>query len=185
VAGEACDGKEALALLGTVKPDVLLLDIRMPNMGGLDVLNRLGGDKHLLPTIILTTFDDGDALFKSIKSGARGFLLKDVTLERLATAIRVVAEGGTIIQPGVTEHLLRNLRSLDRPPATQECSETLSSRERQVIRLMAGGFRNREIADAFGVTEGTIKNPVSSILAKLGARDRTHAVLKATESGLA
>jgi DNA-binding NarL/FixJ family response regulator len=123
-------------------------------------------------------------LFQAIKSGAKGFLLKDVTLEQLAIAIRVVADGGTMIQPGVTEHLLRNLKRLDLSPETPECQELLSSRERQVIRLMVGGYRNREIAEAFGVTEGTVKNHVSNILSKLGVRDRTRAVLKAIESGL-
>ena len=184
VAGEASDGEEALALLPAIKPDVLLLDIRMPNLSGLDILQRLCSQQRLVPTIILTTFDDGEALFQAIKSGAKGFLLKDVTLEQLAIAIRVVADGGTMIQPGVTEHLLRNLKRLDLSPETPECQELLSSRERQVIRLMVGGYRNREIAEAFGVTEGTVKNHVSNILSKLGVRDRTRAVLKAIESGL-
>ncbi len=184
VAGEASDGEEAIASLPKIQPDVLLLDVRMPKLDGLGVLERLASEKRLVPTIILTTFDDGDVLLKSIRTGARGFLLKDVTLEQLATGIRVVAEGGTTLQPGVTEHLLRQLQ---RPGSTRqklECPELLSSRERQVIRLMVGGYRNREIAEAFGVTEGTIKNHVSSILSKLDVRDRTRAVLKAIESGL-
>jgi DNA-binding NarL/FixJ family response regulator len=184
VAGEAADGEEAIALIPTINPDVLLLDIRMPKLSGLEILQRLSSEKRLVPTIILTTFDDGEALFQAIKSGAKGFLLKDVTLEQLAIAIRTVAEGGTMIQPGVTEHLLRNIQRLDLCPETPERPEFLSSRERQVIRLMVGGYRNREIADAFGVTEGTVKNHVSSILSKLGVRDRTRAVLKAIDSGL-
>jgi DNA-binding NarL/FixJ family response regulator len=184
VAGEASDGEEALQLLPDIKPDVLLLDIRMPKLSGLEILEKLRGSKHLVPTIILTTFDDSEALFQGIKHGARGFLLKDVTLEQLAAAIREVAAGGTMIQPGVTEHLLRNLRCLSSSMATPETSEHLSARERQVIRLMVGGYRNREIADAFGVTEGTVKNHVSSILSKLGVRDRTRAVLKAIDGGL-
>jgi DNA-binding NarL/FixJ family response regulator len=184
VAGEASDGEEALRLLPHIKPDVLLLDIRMPKLNGLEILERLRSDQRLVPTIILTTFDDSEVLFRGIKYGARGFLLKDVTLEQLAAAIRAVAGGGTMIQPGVTDHLLRNLQSLSSAPATPVTSELLSARERQVIRLMVGGYRNREIADAFGVTEGTVKNHVSNILSKLGVRDRTRAVLKAIEGGL-
>jgi DNA-binding NarL/FixJ family response regulator len=184
VAGEAADGEETLSLLPTINPDVLLLDIRMPRLTGLEILERLRFEQRLVPTIILTTFDDGNALFQGIKSGAKGFLLKDVTLEQLEIAIRVVADGGTMIQPGVTERLLKNLHDLDLPQETHESADVLSSRERQVIRLMVGGYRNREIADAFGVTEGTVKNHVSSILSKLGVRDRTCAVLKAIERGL-
>lgn len=184
VAGEASDGEEALSLLPAIKPDVLLLDIRMPKLSGLEILQRLADEKRLVPTVILTTFDDGEALFQGIKSGAKGFLLKDVTLEQLAIAIRAVAGGGTMIQPGVTEHLLRNIERLELSPDAPERQDFLSSRERQVIRLMVGGYRNREIADAFGVTEGTVKNHVSSILSKLGVRDRTRAVLKAIERGL-
>lgn len=183
VVGEAADGEAALELLRETQPDVLLLDIRMPKLGGLEVLKRLQQANRLVSTIVLTTFDDGDVLFQAIKSGARGFLLKDVTLEQLANAIRTVASGGTTIQPGVTEHLLRSLQS---PSAHDDSAvaEPLSSREQQVIRLMVGGYRNREIADAFGVAEGTIKNHVSNILAKLGVRDRTRAVLRAIERGL-
>jgi DNA-binding NarL/FixJ family response regulator len=184
VAGEASDGEEALALLPDIKPDVLLLDIRMPKLSGLQILDRLRSEQSVVPTIILTTFDDSEALFQGIKCGARGFLLKDVTLEQLATAIREVAAGGTMIQPGVTEHLLRNLQCLSSSMATPATPELLSAREHQVVRLMVGGYRNREIADAFGVTEGTVKNHVSNILSKLGVRDRTRAVLKAIEGGL-
>lgn len=184
VAGEASDGEEALELIPDIQPDVLLLDIRMPKLNGLEILEKLRLDQRLVPTIILTTFDDSEALFQGIKHGARGFLLKDVTLEQLATAIREVAAGGTMIQPGVTEHLVRNLQSLRTSPETSEPPDLLSARERQVVRLMVGGYRNREIADAFGVAEGTVKNHVSSILSKLGVRDRTRAVLKAIEGGL-
>lgn len=184
VVGEAADGEAALELLRETQPHVLLLDIRMPKLGGLEVLKRLQQANRLVSTIVLTTFDDGDVLFQAIKSGARGFLLKDVTLEQLANAIRTVASGGTTIQPGVTEHLLRSLQSPTSAHDEPAIEEPLSSREQQVIRLMVGGYRNREIADAFGVAEGTIKNHVSNILAKLGVRDRTRAVLRAIERGL-
>lgn len=183
VAGEAADGDEALAVISSIDFDVLLLDIRMPRLSGLEVLRRLNDAHRSISSIVLTTFDDGDVLFQSIRLGAKGFLLKDVTLEHLATAIRTVAAGGTTLQPAVTAHLLCHLQRRSAPAEQADSPESLSARELQVIRLMVGGYRNKEIADAFGVTEGTVKNHVSSILAKLGVRDRTRAVLKAIERG--
>jgi len=184
VVGEAADGEEALRLIPTFQVDVMLLDVRMPKLGGIEVLRRLNASNGLVPTILLTTVDDREALFQGIKAGAKGFLLKDVSLEQLANAIRVVAAGGTTIQPGVSEHLLQRFRRAASSDVERDRPELLSSRERQIIRLMVGGYRNREIADTFGVTEGTVKNHVSNILAKLGVRDRTRAVLKAIENGL-
>jgi len=184
VVGEAADGAEAIALIADISPDVVLLDLRMPKMGGLEVLETLGRRGNLPPTIILTTFDDGEALLRAIKAGARGFLLKDVSLDQLAAAIRVVAAGGTMIQPGVTEQLMRNFHGSNPAGSDLDGTASLSARERQVIRLMVGGYRNKEIADAFGVTTGTIKNHVSNILSKLDVRDRTRAVLKAIEIGI-
>lgn len=184
VAGEAADGEEAIAIIPDLHADVMLLDIRMPKLGGIEVLQRLKAANCTVPAIILTTFDDREALFQGIKAGAKGFLLKDVSLEQLASAIRVVAGGGTTLQPGVTEHLQQSIQRSDFSDGPSDSAELLSPRESQIIRLMVGGYRNREIADAFGVTEGTVKNHVSSILSKLGVRDRTRAVLKAIENGL-
>lgn len=185
VVGEAVDGAEALILLPTAAADVVLLDIRMPGLDGLSVLRRLAVPGRTPHFIVLTTFDDADALFEGCKAGARGFLLKDVSLEQLATAIRAVAEGRSIMQPSITETLLRSLQGRPVAQRGEGLTEPLSERERDVIRLMAGGFSNREIAEMLGLSEGTVKNHVSRLLLKLDARDRTSAVLKAIASRLA
>lgn len=185
VSAEAQDGEEALEVLSADPPDVLLLDIRMPKLSGLEVLRKITAKEGSKPaTIVLTTFDDGDTLLQAIKLGAKGFLLKDVTLDQLAGAIRCVAAGQTILQPGMTDSIVRALQQVESRLVDSARDEPLSGRELQVVRLMVGGYRNKEIADAFGVAEGTVKNHVSSILAKLGVRDRTRAVLKAIERGL-
>lgn len=185
IAGEAVDGREALSLIPAAAPDVVLLDIRMPEMDGLAVLRHLARPGRTPHFIILTTFDDADALFEGCKAGARGFLLKDVSLEQLAGAIRSVVEGRLIFQPSITETLLRHLQGRADASFRDGVGEPLTEREREVIRLMAGGFSNREIGEMLGLTEGTVKNHVSRLLLKLDARDRTSAVLKAIASRLA
>jgi RNA polymerase sigma factor (sigma-70 family) len=184
VVGEAADGTEALDLIPRASPDVVLLDIRMPGLDGLSVLRQLAPNSAI-HFIVLTTFDDADALFEGCRAGARGFLLKDVSLEQLAAAIRAVAEGRTILQPSMTETLLRNLQTRQSALYDDDLDESLSERERDVIRLMAGGFSNREIGEMLGLSTGTVKNHVSRLLLKLEARDRTSAVLKAIASRLA
>ena len=182
VVGEAADGAETVDKVLAIPVDVLLLDIRMPCQNGVEVLRALAEREALPPTLILTTFDDSDVVLDGIRAGARGFLLKDVSYQQLLAAIRAVAGGATVFQPAVTERLLRvggALRIDAKGPREQ-----LTAREAEVVRLMAGGYSNREIAGALGTAEGTIKNHVSSILAKFGARDRTRAVLKALETGL-
>jgi len=161
----------------------VLLDMYLPRGSGLDVLRTLRASDALPPTLILTTFDDDDLVIGGLQAGARGFLLKDVSLERLTAAIRTLAEGGTWIQPALTERLLQHRHRIttDFPQATTP--EPLTARELEILRLMARGYNNREIADALSITEGTAKNYVSSILAKMGVRDRTRAVLKALEAG--
>lgn len=183
IAGEAVDGREALRLIPAAAPDVVLLDIRMPEMDGLDVLRALVRPGRAPHFIILTTFDDSDVLLEGCKAGARGFLLKDVSLEQLASAIASVADGRLILQPSITETLLRSLQG--RSESKLDDVEPLTERERDVIRLMAGGFGNREIGEMLGLSEGTVKNYVSRLLMKLDARDRTSAVLKAIASRLA
>jgi DNA-binding NarL/FixJ family response regulator len=185
IVGEAVNGAEALRLIPTAAPDVVLLDIRMPEMDGLSVLHHLAEAGRAPHFIILTTFDDADALFEGCKAGARGFLLKDVSLEQLASTISAVAEGRLILQPSITETLLRNIKARAESPLDDEPAEPLSDRERGVIRLMAGGFSNREIGEMLGIAEGTVKNHVSRLLLKLDARDRISAVLKAIASRLA
>lgn len=182
VVGEATDGAETVDKVLTIPVDVLLLDIRMPRQNGVDVLRALSARDALPATLILTTFDDSDVVLDGIRAGARGFLLKDVSYQQLLTAIRAVAGGATVFQPAVTERLLRAGGTLRID--TESPREPLTAREGEVVSLMAGGYSNREIAHALGTAEGTIKNHVSSILAKFGVRDRTRAVLKALETGL-
>ena len=182
VIGEAADGVEAIASVLSRPVDVLLLDIRMPGQDGVEVLRALSARNALPPTLILTTFDDSDVVLDGIRAGARGFLLKDVSYQQLLVAIRAVAAGATVFHPAVTERLLRAGGAVRIDPDAPR--EELTGREAEVVRLMAGGYSNREIAQALGTAEGTVKNQVSSILAKFGVRDRTRAVLKALETGL-
>ncbi|KQQ96456.1 response regulator transcription factor [Massilia sp. Leaf139] len=182
VVAEAADGAAAPAVIAAAQPDVLLLDVRMPEVSGIELLRRAG--TALPPTILLTTFDDDEALFEGMRLGARGFLLKDISLERLAEGIRSVAAGATLFRPALTE---RTRASYERStiagavPAAGQVA--LTSRETEILALMAAGFNNAEIAAALGPSEGTIKNHVSSILAKLGVRDRVRAVLRGLETG--
>jgi len=182
VVATASDGEEAREIIEAAKPDVVLLDVRIPKKNGLEVLRELQQLKSPPSTIILTTFDDDQVLLEGIKAGAKGYLLKDVSLKDLATAVRTVAAGGTLINPAVTERVLRTLRS-DVSAGSIEMVEALTRREVEILRLLAAGYSNREISEAFGVQEGTIKNHVSNILSKLGVRDRTRAVLRAIELG--
>jgi len=184
VVATASDGEEATRTIQACKPDVVLLDVRIPKKNGLEVLREV--QRFALPpsTIILTTFDDDQVVLEGIKAGAKGYLLKDVSLKDLATAVRTVAAGGTLINPVITERILRTLRSETPTPAGRlDSIEALTRREVETLRLLAAGYSNREIAEAFGVQEGTIKNHVSNILSKLGVRDRTRAVLRAIELG--
>jgi len=184
VIAEASDGAQAITLIPQVKPDVVLLDMRMPGLSGLDVLNALGAAGTLPPTIILTTFDDDQWVLAGLKAGARGYLLKDVSLEQLVDAVKVVAEGGSLVSPMVTQRLLDGLERMQNQFVSLEQPDRLTERETAIVRLMAGGYSNKEIANSLGVAEGTVKNHVSNILSKLGVRDRTRAVLKAFELGL-
>ena len=181
VAGEARDGVEALEVMASLRPDVALLDMRMPRLDGVGVLEALRSRPDATPCLVLTTFDDSDAFLAAVRAGARGYLLKDASPEELAEAIRCVAAGGTWLKPAMTDSVLRALRDGRTEP---EADEKLTEREVEVLRLLAGGYSNREIGTALGVAERTVKNHVSSILAKLWVRDRTRAVLKAISMGL-
>jgi DNA-binding NarL/FixJ family response regulator len=187
LAGEAADGAETVRVVIEKRPDVLLLDLRMPRGDGIFVVQELAARGELPPTLILTTVEDDAAVLEAVRAGARGFLLKDVTLERLIGAVRVLAAGGTLIQPGLTARAERELARHRRDAEDDEpfdSPESLTEREREILRLLASGYSNREIARALFVVEGTVKNHVSSILAKMGVRDRTRAVLKAADRGL-
>lgn len=182
VVGEASDGEEALEKVPQLKPDVLLLDIRMPRLSGIAVLEALSEAGNLPPTLVLTTFDDGDAAIAAIKAGAKGLMLKDVSLEDLAQAIRALADNKTAFQPAMTESLMAAIRR-GPPPSGNYVAEALTAREREVLHLICAGYSNKEIADLLSLAEGTVKNHVSNLLLKLDARDRTRAALKALQQG--
>jgi DNA-binding NarL/FixJ family response regulator len=185
VAAEASDAEQALATLRVHPADVVLLDMRMPAGGGLRVLNELRKRSDAPPCLVLTTFDDADALLAAARAGAKGYLLKDVSPDELGKAIRCLAQGGTWFKPSLTEGVLRGVAAIRSAVGrVDRDDEPLTHREQEVVRMMAGGYSNREIGSALGVAERTVKNHVSSILAKLGVRDRTRAVLKALEKRL-
>ena len=184
VIAEASDGIEAIQTIPGIGPDVVLLDMRMPGKNGLDVLQQLSADGTLPPTIILTTFDDDEMVLAGIKAGAKGFLLKDVSLKELVDAIRTVSQGGSMVKPAVSERLLKGLENIHTDFSSLDRPDPLTERETEILRLMAGGYSNKEIANSLGVAEGTVKNHVSNILSKMGVRDRTRAVLKAFELAL-
>jgi DNA-binding NarL/FixJ family response regulator len=183
VVGEAKDGEEALEAVPRLAPDVLLLDIRMPRLSGIGVLEALRAADALPPTLVLTTFDDGDAAIAAIKAGAKGLMLKDVSLDDLAGAIRALAKGGTAYQPAMTESLMAAIRRSPSAASDSYVAEALTGREREVLHLICAGYSNREIADLLALAEGTVKNHVSNLLLKLDARDRTRAALKALQQG--
>ena len=184
VVAEAADGAQAVEIVPQTKPDVVLLDMRMPGMSGLDVLNALAAKNQLPATIILTTFDDDQLVLAGLKAGARGYLLKDVSLDQLVDAVKTVAGGGSLVAPVVTQRLLSGLERMQNDFTSLDRPDPLTERETEILRLMAGGYSNKEIANSLGVAEGTVKNHVSNILSKLGVRDRTRAVLKAFELGI-
>lgn len=183
VIAEASDGAEAIRSIPEINPDVVLLDMRMPGKSGLDVLRELAATDQLPPTIILTTFDDDELVLAGIQAGARGYLLKDVSLSELVNAVKTVSEGGSVVKPVVTQRLLKGLENLQTEFYSLDRPDPLTERETEILRLMAGGYSNKEIANSLGVAEGTVKNHVSNILSKMGVRDRTRAVLKAFELG--
>ena len=180
VVAEAADGEEALAVIDAHQLDVMLLDLHIPKMDGLQVLEALAQREQAPPALILTTFDDDELVLKGIRLGAKGYLLKDVSLEQLTEAVRTLAQGGTLIKPAITERVLQGLSRLD-SAENGWIHERLTERETEVLRMMAGGYSNKEIAQALFLAEGTVKNHISNILAKMGVRDRTRAVLKALE----
>lgn len=183
IVGEAADGDEAAAVIMERAPDVVLLDLHLPKRDGLAVLRALADPGPPPPTLILTTFDEDSLVLEALKAGARGYLRKDVSLDELAGAIRQVAAGGTAVQPAVTARIVEGLGRLGGSVPGLELPDPLTEREQEILRLVANGFSNREIAEALHLAEGTVKNHVSSILSKLGVRDRTRAVLKAVELG--
>lgn len=189
VVAEAPDGSGVLQQLTTMDVDLILLDLSMPKVDGIETLKILQKNNISTPVIILTTFDDHQLVLEGLAAGAKGYLLKDVSLESLCSSIQSVYEGNTLIQPAITERLVAGIKtktdkfSFQTGP-TDLLKKDLSKKEIEVLRLMACGFSNKEISDALFKSEGTIKNHVSSILSKFGVRDRTRAVLTAIESGI-
>ncbi len=175
VAIEAADGAGLLDQLATVEVDVILSDIRMPGVDGIDALLALRARGDTTPVLLLTTFDDSDLLLRAIDAGAQGFLLKDAAPDDLADSIRRIAAGETLLQPVSTDPVRARYRFHDESTP----GDTFNAREVAILRLLAGGYSNREIARSLFLAEGTVKNYVSTILDKLGTRDRTRAVLKA------
>ncbi|NUL45218.1 response regulator transcription factor [Cellulosimicrobium funkei] len=185
VVGEADDGAAALEVIAQEEPDVVLLDVRMPRYDGLWTLRQLRDRGIEVPVLVLTTFDDDTLVLDALHAGARGYLLKDVTVEQLTHAVQTLADGGTLIAPSITDRLLRAIRTgAGHTPEAVGPVQDLTEREQEVLRLMAEGYSNRQIAHALFLAEGTVKNHVSTILLKLGARDRTNAVLRALRDGL-
>ncbi len=184
IVGEASDGEQALAQIEEARPQVALLDVRMPKLTGLEVLRAVRQRCPEVGVILLTTFDEDAVVLEAVRLGVQGFLLKDVSLDQLEDAVRTVAAGGSLIRTVVSERVRRGLEEEPTRFESAEVPEALTPREREVLRLIAAGCSNREIAGASGTAEGTVKNQTSSILSKLGVRDRTRAVLKAIELGI-
>lgn len=176
------DGTGVLSAIDEHRPDIMLLDIRMPNMDGLEVLAAMENKGISVPTLILTVFDEHELVLDCMKLGARGYLRKDVSLEALMNAINAVVAGELWIQPAITKHIQDNRKYVQ--PQSTEILEKLTNNEVQVLRLAAAGYSNNEIAEAIHKSPGTVRNQMSFILAKLQVRDRTRAVLKAIEHGL-
>jgi DNA-binding NarL/FixJ family response regulator len=185
VVGEASDGREALAQARELDPDVVLMDIRMPELDGLEATRQLVSGDGSARVLMLTTFDLDEYVYEAMKAGASGFLLKDVRPEQLAEAVRVVAAGDSLLAPAITQRLIAEF--VRRPPpgsgAPAELSE-LTERELEVLKLIARGLSNSEIASELFVSEATVKTHVTHVLSKLKLRDRVQAVVLAYESGL-
>jgi DNA-binding NarL/FixJ family response regulator len=184
VAAEAGDGRDAVDLVRRHHPDVALLDIRMPVMDGLQAAQRILETAPGTRVLMLTTFDADEYVYEALRTGASGFLLKDAPGEQLVQAVRTVASGNALIDPSVTRRLIRRFALAARPAGdTPEALDGLTTREREVLRLVARGMSNLEIADELTIEENTVKTHVSRVLTKLGLRDRVQAVVLAYESG--
>ncbi|MEU6882529.1 response regulator transcription factor [Streptomyces sp. NPDC046712] len=186
VAGEAADGEEAAAKAGELRPDVVLMDIRMPRVDGLAATRRITGDPELgaVKVVMLTTFELDEYVFEALRSGASGFLVKDTEPEELLRAVRAVVHGDALLSPGVTRRLIEEFAARSKPPAAVSGLDELTEREREVMALVGIGLSNEEIARRLVVSPLTAKTHVSRTMVKLGARDRAQLVVLAYESGL-
>lgn len=186
VAGEASNGEEALRLAANLHPDVVLMDLRMPVLDGVSATRRLRETLPGCKVIVLTTFDDDEYVFDGLRAGAVGYLLKDVSSEKLFEAVRAAAQGEYFLQPSITAKVMAEFARLSRPNPVRSVplAEPLSVRETEILHLVATGASNKEIADMLVIAEGTVKNHLSKILYKLEARDRMQAVIKAQQIGI-
>ncbi|MFI1764435.1 response regulator [Streptomyces sp. NPDC020800] len=186
VVGQAVDGREAIARARELTPDVVLMDIRMPDVGGIEATGRITTDHPDIRVLVLTTFDLDEYVYEALRAGASGFLLKDASAAQLAEAVRIVAAGDALLAPGITRRLIAEFSRLGgtpRAPLKQRVGD-LTERETEVLALIAQGLSNAEIAERLFVAEQTVKTHVGRILVKLGLRDRTQAAVFAYESGL-
>jgi DNA-binding NarL/FixJ family response regulator len=186
IVGEAADGEQAIQKAVALHPDVILMDLRMPVLDGAAATRRLRVAQPDVRVIVLTTFDEDTAIFDGLRAGATGYLLKDAPTEKLYEAIRAAAKGESFLQPSVASRVVAEFARLsEKAPAwSQELTDPLSTRELEILRLLASGATNREIAAQLVLAEGTVKNHVTNILNKLGVSDRTQAALKARDLGL-
>jgi DNA-binding NarL/FixJ family response regulator len=184
VAGEAGTGTEAVQLTRDADPDVVVMDIRMPGMDGIEATRLITAGPTRARVLILTTFDDDDYVYGALQGGASGFLVKDMALDDILAAIRIVAAGDAMIAPGVTRRLIEQFASQPRPGRKPPPLTGITDREREVLRLVGLGMSNAEIAAALFISIGTAKTHVARLLAKLGARDRVQLVITAYETGL-
>ncbi|KRC92465.1 LuxR family transcriptional regulator [Terrabacter sp. Root85] len=187
VVGAAEDGVEALELVERLRPDVVLMDLRMPVLDGVDTTRRLRVEHPEVRVLVLTTFDGDDEVFPALRAGAVGYLLKDATAPRLVEAVLAAARGESVLQPSVAAKVLARMSQLPELPSeprSQPLVDPLTQRELEVLRAVADGLSNREAAERLYLSEGTVKNHVTHVLAKLGVRDRTQAALRARTLGL-
>lgn len=186
VVGEAANGEEAVHRVKALEPDVVLMDLRMPVLGGVEATRRVRAANSNCKVIVLTTFDDDEDVFDALRAGASGYLLRDGPSEKLVEAIRATARGESFLEPSVAAKVVAEFNRLSNPrsPDVRTLAEPLSDRECEVLAHLARGKSNKEIAASLGLAEGTVKNHMTNILGKLGVLDRTQAALKAKEFGL-
>lgn len=184
IVGEAADGEAAVAAVQRLTPDVVLMDVRMPRVDGIEAVRRIVASGAPTRALMLTTFDLDDYVFGALRAGASGFLLKDAPPEELVTAVRLVAGGEALLAPSVTRRVIEEFSRRPAVARTDGAHESLTARELEVLRLVARGLTNDEIAAALFVSRTTVKTHVARVLAKLGLRDRVQAVVHAYEHGL-
>lgn len=186
IVGEAANGLEAIQQAAALRPDVVLMDVRMPHMDGVEATRRIRASYPECRVLLLTTFDDDEYVFDGLTAGASGYLLKDADSSDLVRALHVVASGESFLDPTITTRVISRLNQLvaQAPHRTRQAPEPLTDRELSILQLVAQGTTNREIGALLGLTEGTVKNQLSVIMSKLGARDRAHAAVLGKDYGL-